>query len=671
MRDGTAEPCARTFVAHAAGALLVMLLLACASAAPAPAPPPPPSPITPAAPPEPLRPRDAVRPVRVTNAFANAVRLGTRTMNGQPGSAYWQQRVEYRIDAELDPATGRVQAEEVVTYHNQSPDTLLTMVFHLYQNVFAQGAQRVRRVPITGGMTIERVEVGGIALRANPQPNAPGYAIDGTIMRLNLPGRLRPGASADVKIAWRFMVPPRGAPRTAHDARDVFVVAQWYPQVAVYDDLRGWHDRPYWSNAEFYLEYADFDVSLTVPETWLVRASGVLENPDEVFTPEIMARLDRARAQDDVVHVVTADDIDAKRTTLREPGGLLNWRFRARQVRDFAFAASNLWVWDAVRAAAPDTILVHALYRPQAESWTRAAEYMRHAVTFHARRWLDYPWPHITAVEGPVGGMEYPMLVFIGAPGSAQDLYAVLSHEIAHQWWPMIVGSNETAHAWQDEGLAQWAEELSVKDFFPDTDAFRDSRDAYLGIAGGDDERPLMREADLYGPGPQYTVATYYKPALLFRALGVVLGENVLHNAMRTYVTRWAFKHPTPFDLFHTIEEAAGRDLDWFWTPWFFDTVVLDHAISSVATEQIPAGERITVVIEDQGDAPMPVPLEVTLESGEHRQLLLPVEPWLQGRMRQRIITDFPSRVMRVEIDPGRQLPDRDPADNVWMRPGL
>ena len=664
--------------AGATHALVLALLAACGG------PPPPAPPLPPVAPPAEdtsalleTRPRHAVRPVPLPRAFERAVANGTRTLDGRPGPRYWQQRVEYRIDAELDPATARLNGVETIVYHNQSPDTLSTIVFHLYQNVFSEGVQRVRRVPITGGLVVERVAIGGAEARpagAAAQPGRSTYTVDGTLMRLALPRPLPPGGRTEIEIAWHFTVPPRGAPRTGHDANQVFVVAQWYPQVATYDDLNGWHARPYWSNGEFYLEYGDFDVALTLPEGWLVTASGQLENPDEVLDANVLQRLARVNGSDDIVRVVTQDDVAAGAVTVREPGGQLTWRFAARDVRDFAFAASNRYVWDAARAVLPDagadgrpdTVRVDALYRADAPNWRNAAAYTRHALGFHARNWHAYIYPRIGAAEGPIGGMEYPMLVFIGAPAQPIDLYAVLSHEVAHQWWSMMVGSNETLYAWQDEGLTTYVEDLSVAERFPGSEPAVQTRDAYLAIAGTDGERPSMREPDLYGIGSQYGIATYFKPATAFRALGAVIGDSTVHAGLRVYARRWLLKHPAPWDLFNTIEDVAGRELDWFWHSWLYTTATLDYAITAVDIASTATGERVRVTIEDQGEAPMPVPLVATFADGSIRRFTVPVEPWLDGRVRQRLVLDVPAGIRRIEID--AVLPDVDPGDNVWVR---
>ncbi|MHB1168312.1 MAG: M1 family metallopeptidase [Longimicrobiales bacterium] len=644
-----------------------MLVLSGACATSSPPPPVATGPVTVDT--TPLRVRHAVRPVPYTNAFAAAIERGTRTDDGLPGPDYWQQRVQYRIEAELDPATARLSGAETIVYHNNSPDTLRELRFMLYQNAFAPGVQRVRQVPITGGTKLERVMVEGRPAREGPVITGPlTYAVSGTQMRLSLPGALPPGGSTTVQIAWSQTVPPRGAPRTGHAENEAFVVAQWYPQVAVYDDVNGWHSIPYWTNGEFYLEYADFDVTLTLPEGWLVDATGVLQNPDEVLPEPVRARVARALTQDSIVHVVTENDVEDGAATERAPGEQLEWRFVARDVRDFAFATSNRYVWDATRAilpdahgdGRPDTVLVNAFYRPDFPAWREGARYTQHAVKFHAENWHPYIYPKITSAEGPIGGMEYPMLVFIGSPSDSVALYSVISHEVAHQWYPMMVGSNESRYAWQDEGLVTYVEDLSVSDIFTGLSPALASQRSYLRIAGSDAEGEIMRAPDLFGIGPQYGVAAYTKPGTMLRALAGVLGEDTVKQGLRMYAERWLLKHPTPWDFFATMEAAAGRDLDWFWHPWFFETATLDQAVTEV--RQDVAGAEI--VVEDIGSAPMPVLLRITLADGSTVERTLPVEPWLEGRTQQALRVD--GQVTRVEIDPDQWFPDVQRANNVW-----
>lgn len=622
--------------------------------------------------------REAVEPIPVEAGFRHALEADTRTLQGMPGRAYWQQQVDYRIEAELDPTTARLRGEEVITYHNRSPDRLPVLIFHLYQNLFREGVQRTRQVPITGGMTIERVSVDGeqaapVGAGAAPVRTGAAYQIDQTIMALRLPRPVAPGDSVQVEIAWHYTVPPAGAPRTGHIDHELYNVAQWYPQVAVYDDIRGWDTTPYLGNGEFYLEYGEFDVSITVPEGWLVAATGVLQNPEEVLTGETRRRLAQALETDEIVHVVTEQDFGPGGATAQTPGGQLTWVFEAKDVRDFAFATANRYLWDATRAVVPTvqgqtkTIPVYAFYRPIAETWRRAAEYTRHATEFHAQRWYPYVYPQITSVEGPIGGMEYPMIVFVQDFGDAETLYQVINHEVGHEWYPMMAGSNEHAFAWQDEGVNTYIENLATADFFdrPLTNAFERDRDRYLQLAGQDVEKPIMREADLFGLYGSFATASYSKPAVLLQALADIIGEETLHAALRQYSERWHLKHPHALDFFNTVENVAGQDLDWFWHPWWYETAVLDQSI--VAVEPAAAGE-VAITIEDQGEAPMPVDLVITTAGGETQRVLVPVDVWLAGARRHTETVPLTGAVTRVAIDPDLSFPDVDRSDNVWER---
>jgi hypothetical protein len=628
----------------------------------------------------PNQPLPGLGPVPVPDYFREGLAAGTRSADGRPGAWYWQQRVNYRIDAELDPATAILQGQEEIVYHNNSPDTLASMVFHLYQNLFSEGVERTRRVPVTGGMTLERVVVGAVEAQPVTVGRGPAtgasYRVDGTLMDLRLPAPLVPGDSVVVTIAWRFPVPPRGAPRTGRIDHSVYNVAQWYPQVAVYDDLLGWNRQPYLGNGEFYLEYGDFDVSLTLPEGWLVAATGELQNPEEVLSEMTRRRLRLALERDTVIHVVTAEDLGPGNATERAPGGQLTWRFMARDVRDFAWGTSDRYLWDATRAVLPDpdrpgatkVVPVHALYRAQVPSWREAARYTRHALTFHAERWHPYVYPQMTSIEGPVGGMEYPMIVFVGGFPDARSLYGTIDHEVAHQWFPMMVGNNETSFAWQDEGLATYIEELAAQDFFPDQNAFALPLTQYLQIAGTDYERPMMREANLYPTYASFGIASYFKPAVMLRALGGIIGEDKVHEALREYARRWFLKHPYPQDFFNTVESVAGRDLDWFWTPWWYGTGVFDQGIAGVVTEPVSGGERVVVTVEDRGEVPLPTIVVVTMANGTERRATIPIENWLTGARSQALMVEVPGQVVRVELDPERLFPDVDRSDNLWDR---
>jgi hypothetical protein len=660
-------------------ALPTALMAAVAAAACAPAvriAPPVPAALTEA--PDTVGPRN-LRPVPVPASYRAAQEKGTRSATGRPGARYWQNRVRYRIEAELDPATARLRGTERVVLHNRSPERLDSLLLNLYPNVFTGGVPRNRTIPFnTSGITLERVAVQGteMADRTGQPAGQKGYRVRGTLGWVNLPRPVAPGDSVVMEVAWHLDVPPKGGFRTGwEDALGgrVLQVAQWYPQVAVFDDVHGWDATPYLGDGEFYLEYGDFDVALTLPANHLVGATGTLQNPDEVLTPETRRRLAAAVAADAPQPVVTEADLAARRATLPGRGGKVTWRFRAEDVRDFGFATSGRYVWDAVGAVVPGEdgtprrVAVHSLYRPGAPGWALdAARYGEHTIEYLSRKLVPYRYPQVTVSEGPIFGMEYPMLVFIARPERAEDLQAVIAHEEAHQWFPMMVGQNEAAYAWMDEGFTQHHEDLAHKDFYPRSDPFADSRASYLRVAGTEAEVPLMRHTDLVSPYGARTVAAYTKPAAVLRALRGVVGDSVVDDAMRTYAREWMGKHPYPWDFFATVERVAGRNLGWFFYPWWFETGVLDQAVGEVRQD----GETLHVTVHDLGQNPMPALVAVTVEGGATILAEVPVESWFTGVRTAEVSVPVSGRVTRVEIDPAQLFPDANRSNNVWTAPG-
>ncbi len=662
------------------GTLLAGLLLAagCAPALPAGGAPAPAD----------TAPRYLLRPVPVPAAFRAAVERGTRTTNGRPGERYWQQEVRYVIRAELDPTTALLRGTERIVYLNRSPVPIRSVVLNLYQNVYSEGVPRNRAVKVTGGVTLERVAAQGEALRPldaagipevrrEPRPDAPtGYRVEGTLARIVLPRPLAPGDSAVLETGWRHTIPLAPSFRTAHGGGRrgrAFLVAQWYPQVAVFDDLTGWDATPYLGDGEFYLDYAEFDVALTLPAGWVVGATGELRNPEEVLTPDARRRLAGVPASDTVVRVITREELDAGRATLVPPDGKLTWRFRGREVRDFAFAASNRYLWDAVAARVPDgaggtrAVPVHALYRAGPSPWGESARFGRHALEFFSRTLTPYPYPQLTVADGPMaGGIEYPQIAFVGGYTTAPDLHSGVVHEVGHQWFPMLVGQDEAAYAWMDEGVVTYYEILGRSDLFPVADPFAPDRDGYLQVAGSDAEVPLMRHTDLVSPYGARYVAAYSKPALLLRSLRAVVGEETFRRAMDTYLAEWRFRHPTPWDFFNTFERVAGRDLDWFFYPWFWETGTTDLAVESVV-RAAPGSVRVTV--RDLGEVPVPALVVVTTESGASAWAEIPIEAWLAARSRTATV-DVPvaGAPVRVEVDPDGLFPDVSRGNNRWPR---
>jgi hypothetical protein len=624
---------------------------------------------------QPLRPRPY--PVFETREFTRAVERGTRTRTGRPGPNYWQQYSTYRLEARYDPATKRLTGRGTLRYDNRSPDTLRNVFLHLHPNLFAPDAIRNESVPVTGGVELRRVAIGGRALSRTPNDSAAGYEVTSTIVRVHPSVPVAPGASVELEVEWEYVVPPDGAPRGGHDGEIAFI-AYWYPQFGVYDDVsRQWQTDVYMGNAEFYMGYGDYDVSITVPDGWLVAATGDLTNGADVLSVQTRARLDTARRSRAITHVVREADRGVGKATLRGRDGTLTWRFRASNVRDFAFGTSDKYLWDATIAVVgdatgdgrADTSAIHTFWRPErrAWAWDQSARYAQHSVEFLSRYLWPYPYPHMTAVDGVVScsGMEYPMMTCIGGRRDTLSLYSVTVHEIGHMWFPMQVGSDEKRYSWQDEGLTRFNQAQGMQEFFRGYDRERISRDNYVNLALTGGEVELMRHGDLYPLGsPAFGIASYDKMAINLRSLRALLGDDLFLRAYREYGRRWINKHPTPFDFWNTIEDVTGRDLDWFWTTWWFETWTLDQAVGDARDE----GGALLITIEDRGLAPMPVRLAITRTNGSIERLVLPVDPWLAGDRTQTTRIGNGATVRAVEIDPELAFPDIDRANNRWTR---
>ncbi|MFO7588585.1 MAG: M1 family metallopeptidase [Gemmatimonadota bacterium] len=619
-------------------------------------------------------------PVRPPSAYGRAVAAGTRTADGRPGPAWWQQRTDYRISAVLEPSTARLTGRQTITYHNRSPDALDVLVLRLYQNVFSEGVARNRDVTLTGGMELHRVALGGTGLRVlDPprfengrmvRPEGPGYKVDGTIATVQLREPLVPGDSVALEVEWSFTVSGSGGFRNGHLDHEVFNIAQWYPQVAVYDDVFGWDLSPYLGNGEFYDGYGRFEVEIAVPEGWVVVGTGELANPGDLLRPGQIETLRTAPALDTVVAVVSAADRAAGRATLPGADGMLTWRFVADSVRDFAWAASNRYVWHVTGAETDGPrgrVLIQNVFDPDVEHWSEATLAAKHAIEFFSDYILPYPYPHATAAMGPpqVNGMEYPMITFITWRASGRGLVGTTVHELSHFWMPMIVGTKEMAWAWMDEGLTVFNTALAMDDLYESSNARLGSMNGYLRAAQLEAEVPIMRHMD-YAENPfGRSVAAYAKPGTLMHTLRHMMGDDRFDAAYRDYARTWAFKHPMPWDFFRMMEEAAGADLDWFWQAWFHGTATLDQAIAGV--RQVAGGVEVTV--ENRADGVMPVELVLEGADGRTETVRWPVSAWAGTRSVTRTVP-FEGTVRAVRIDPEMWYPDIDRANNDWERPG-
>jgi len=610
--------------------------------------------------------------------FRAALERGTRSPDGRPGPNYWQVYSEYDIDARLDPVSGLLSGSETILFHNRSPVELPALQLLLHQNIHAEGAARARPVEVTGGVRLERIRAGGEDLLTARGFRGAGYAVMGGVMLLVLPEPVPAGGSVELEIDWSFVVPQNGAGRMGHSEREMYFLAYWFPKIAVFDDLRGWDAEPY-MGAEFYEGYGDYRVSLTVPNGWTVMATGELENAQEVYSQQTRERMAAALAADTMVQIATRDDLEAAKVTELSESGTLTFRFSAGNVRDFTWTTSNTQLWTGTSSLVPDRdgdgqddrVAIHSFWREyRGPLWAEQALYAKHSIEFESRfTGFSYPWPHMTSVEGADiigGGMEFPMFTLMGVYQGREpfDLYSVTAHELAHMWIPMIVGSNEKRHAWIDEGSTTFLENQTEPDYWPgleDQDAA--DMEGYLMVARLEMEQSMMRHGDYYEPGPGYGTASYPKPASLLVTLRNLLGEEAFTEGYQSFISDWAFKHPSPWDFFNTFERVAGRDLDWFWRSFYYETWALDHAVESVAKE----GSGTVITVADLGMAFMPTRLRIETTSGGVLEEEIPVSHWLTGAVTAELrVPAADGDVTRVEIDPQGDFPDVNRRNNIW-----
>ncbi len=652
--------------------------------------------------------------------YDRSVERGWRGEDGAPGHSYWQQWEGYDIRARLDPETGLLQGSAQILWHHDAPATLRSVFVHLHQNIHKEGSPRYSSQEITGGVTITRLAADGEELSEGPVEDGPGYEIDGALMQVRPSITVERGDTLQLDIDWEVTLPQNGAGRMGHSDREMYFVAYWFPKMGVFDNLRGWSAQPYLGNAEFYDEFGDYKVELTVPTGWTVMATGELMNPEEVFAPVTLERLEAAATADTLV--VIADDAGRRAETVTRDGedGWLTYRFEAPNVRDFSWTTSNTQQWyatsalvgpirDALPLVAADDgegeddedgdddesegeapmesvsgtadseadgdrrVLIHSFWRSdRAPLWAEQWEYAKQSIEHHSEYTdFPYPWPHMTSVEGDdiiTGGMESPMMTVIGPYRDREptDLFNVTSHEIGHMWIPMIVGTDEKRYAWMDEGATTFLEDESRMELWPGVDHHRVEARGYLQAAAAGVEQSMMRHGDYYEPGPGYGIASYPKPATLLVALKAVLGEEAFRAAYRSFIHEWAYRHPTPWDFFNTFERFAEEDLDWFWSSFYFNTWTLDHAVANV-TPKSAGGAVITIA--DRGLAIFPASVRVRTSNGMDFVHQIPVEHWLEGNDTYEIdVASSAGSVTRVEVDPDGSAPDVDRDNNMWPR---
>jgi len=621
-----------------------------------------------------------------------------RSSNGAPGPQYWQNRADYELHATIATDTKTLTGTEVITYTNNSPDTLTSLWLNLEQNIyrkdaraaaFSAGSRRRPQTPgvitNTDGYILESVEIQPVGREKSPAVKAVTVVSD-TRLQIQLPESLALAHSEKIRVLihYHYTIPGTFGGRTswaAYKQGDIYDLAQWYPRMCVYDDLHGWDTQPYLAN-EFYLEYGHFDYFVTVPANMIVSGSGELVNPNEVLTKTELERLAKARESDKTVMIRTADDVNHDLAS--PPSGTKTWHFVMDPTRDAAFTASTTFLWDAARMNIPagagkpaHTALAQSVYPAEVagpEAWGRSTEFLKDSVEHFSQRWYPYPWPNAISVCGPTSGMEYPGVVFDGPDEVGKVLFWITAHEIGHTWFPMIVGSNERRDAWIDEGFNTFIDTLESDDF--EGGVYGPKRDGEYAPDGGypadeiakviaDPEAPvLLTRADAIREKYRHPV-TYFKSAFGLTLLREdILGPERFDHAFRKFVADWAYKHPSPSDFFRAMESEGGEDLSWFWRGWYFNNWQLDMAVTGAEFVDGDPAKGVKVTVTNYGQLVLPATLRIALEGGAHIDVRIPVETWMQQS--SHIFTiPTPARAVSATIDPDHNIPDSDRSNNM------
>ncbi len=608
-----------------------------------------------------------------------------RSGNGEPGPAYWQNRADYQISASLDDTKNQVKGSVTITYTNKSPHSLPFLWFQLDQNLFNPDSRGFAKLPPTGrsrygdaknpfegGFKISNLKViqtqGGKATEYAVAP-----LVTDTRMQVKLEKALQPrGEVVKVKMDFEYIVPDYGADRTGvlkTPGGNIYAIAQWYPRICVFDDVQGWNTQPYLGASEFYLEYGDFEVSITAPSSHIVVASGELLNPSEVLTAEQLKRYKAAQQSDATVAIRAQNELEDPASRPNKP--TLTWKYKISNARDFAWASSKSFIWDAARINLPSgkKAMAQSVYPAGSagrEAWGRSTEYAKASIENYSKRWLEYPYPAAVNVASNIGGMEYPGIVFCGSNAKGESLWGVTDHELGHTWFPMIVGSNERKYGWMDEGFNTFINGIASEDFnngefdggVPDGHQiakfmFSDQTESVMNTPDG------MKEFNI-------GLALYFKPGY---ALGLlrkhIVGPERFDPAFRKYVSDWAYKHPTPWDFFRSMENSLGEDLGWFWKGMFLENWRLDQAVSKVEYVNGDPSKGAIITIDNLERMAMPVVVEYATKSGVKARKLLPVEVW-QNNTSCKFRVNSTEELSGVVIDPEKAFPDWNPANNTW-----
>lgn len=585
---------------------------------------------------------------------------GTRSIGGVPGKKYWQNSATYDLDISFDPLSRKIDGVAEIDYLNNSPDTLKTLLFKLYPNLYKSSSMRntvIAAKDLSEGVKIRSIKIGHSTIDSTRR------RISGTNMYVG--GSILPGQNTRIRIEFSYILNSGSFIRTGKIEDGSYFIAYFFPRLAVYDDIDGWNEMPYLGKEEFYNDYCDFNVRITVPGSYQVWATGELKNASDVFEPDILERINRAEGSDEIVDIITPEDLQKNHITRDKQNN--TWIFQVKNVTDFVFATSNRNVWRASSLVVdPDTrrrTLVNAVFSPSHAHYAAVVSYAKKTVELMSYRFpaVPFPYPHITIVDG-LDAMEYPMMVNNLPFSDKKEMIQFTAHEVFHSLFPFFVGTNETRYSFMDEGWATMTEFmfLSAIDSTQDSTYDLSSINDYAGLS---EDVPVMTPTpQLYGK-PRFADKDL-KPALSLYYLKEMLGDELFLKGMKYFISNWAGKHPTSYDFFYAMNAATGKDLNWFWNSWYFMKAIPDLKIDKVTRKK----SMFTINVTSPGNAAMPIHLTVVYVDGSRDLFNRHVGVWSTGA--KSISIPFRAKGEIKKIILGNDLDaDINPKDNYWIAP--
>ena len=595
--------------------------------------------------------------------FQEAYENGSRSLDGKPGAEYWQNHTDYKINAKLDPLTGILTGSAQITYFNSSPDTLDKLVLRLYPNIYKKNAMRDYPFNSSGdnkGMILNSISVG--KRNYDPKTDSTLEYTGTNLLIKNL--SVNPGKQVSLNISWEFKVPKEEGIRMGQYDSSVFFIAYWYPQVSVYDDIDGWDLTEYTGNAEFYNDFNNYDVKISLPNNYCSWATGELQNPEELFSQIILSRYSEANTSFKTVYIITADDYKNNIPILNNSADTNTWHYIAKGVPDFTFGTSANYLWDGRLAdAGGKKVFVSSAYDQTSITFYEVCDIAAKTVEMMSKDLpgVMFPFPKITVFNGQ-GGMESPMMVNMGA--GEQRIWTVhtVVHEVAHSYFPFYMGINERKYAWMDEGWTQMLSENIQYEIDKTIDFRARNVKRYLDYSGQFDEVPMMYPSYMIR-GEMYGNHAYFRPANAYNMMRDFMGDAAFKKALQEFIKRWNGKHPSPYDFFFTFEDASDDELTWFYQPWFFGHGYPDVGIDTAYVKD----DILKMSIIKEGELPIPVAVTVKFKDGSVKRAYRSASAW-KNEDDETIWIDMEIEKKPSSIELGSQyIPDADSTNNYWF----